>query len=239
MNTSLSREELIQWSLHVDPLKDNYGSERRFQHCLSVADTAERLARMYDTDPIVARLAGRLHDWAKFVPIDEADERTRAYLCNPFIQALVGLSDHEVLSWHLLDSTDQAPLTRLRLLEQLQSIRDEGSAVLNPILHAPLAADFLQQRHPCLPEEILQSIALHPVGAPYPSDVDMIIVIADSIEPLRKEVPGLKDLQNAVGTCTLKELYIKALSWKQNYHRQLSKPYFVGLDISLACARMN
>jgi len=46
-------------------------SAKRFQHVLAVADTAEELARRFDVDVNLARIAGLVHDYAKERPDKE------------------------------------------------------------------------------------------------------------------------------------------------------------------------
>nr|WP_239471423.1 HD domain-containing protein [Olsenella profusa] len=50
---------------------------RRLAHSLSVASTAESLARTYGTDPFLARCAGLLHDWEKVASGAEQEARAR------------------------------------------------------------------------------------------------------------------------------------------------------------------
>ncbi len=49
---------------------------KRFEHVKRVADTAEALAKQYDGDPIRARIAGIVHDYAK----DFSDERFKSVI---------------------------------------------------------------------------------------------------------------------------------------------------------------
>lgn len=51
---------------------------KRLVHSLSVARTAEHMAKMYGVDPYLARVAGILHDWDKVVPNSELVERAKA-----------------------------------------------------------------------------------------------------------------------------------------------------------------
>ncbi|MCD2256676.1 bis(5'-nucleosyl)-tetraphosphatase (symmetrical) YqeK [Lactobacillus sp. CC-MHH1034] len=46
-------------------------TDSRYNHVLRVADTAEALAQQYSADPVKARIAGIVHDYAKQFP-DEA-----------------------------------------------------------------------------------------------------------------------------------------------------------------------
>lgn len=50
---------------------------KRLAHSLSVARTAEHMAKLYGVDPYLARVAGILHDWDKVVPNAELMERAR------------------------------------------------------------------------------------------------------------------------------------------------------------------
>lgn len=51
---------------------------KRLAHSLSVARTAEHMAKIYGVDPFLARVAGILHDWDKVVPNGELVERARS-----------------------------------------------------------------------------------------------------------------------------------------------------------------
>ncbi|MGC1379636.1 MAG: bis(5'-nucleosyl)-tetraphosphatase (symmetrical) YqeK [Candidatus Baltobacteraceae bacterium] len=46
-------------------VREHIGQEHRYEHSLSVARSAERLARCHGADPAKARLAGLLHDLAR------------------------------------------------------------------------------------------------------------------------------------------------------------------------------
>lgn len=59
----------------VEELRSRVG-KRRFEHSLSVAKTAEGLARVYGADEQLARLAGMLHDWDKGYNDDGIRART-------------------------------------------------------------------------------------------------------------------------------------------------------------------
>ena len=48
---------------------------KRYQHSLNVAKVARKLAKMYDYDPDVARMAGILHDWDKALTNEELRDR--------------------------------------------------------------------------------------------------------------------------------------------------------------------
>jgi predicted HD superfamily hydrolase involved in NAD metabolism len=49
-------------------VREHIGQRHRYAHILAVARTAERLARAHGVDPLQARLAGLLHDFARLYP---------------------------------------------------------------------------------------------------------------------------------------------------------------------------
>ena len=53
------------------------------------------------------------------------------------------------------------------------------------LLHGPTAAAELERAYPDLPADVVQAIARHTAAAVGMSDLDMIIYIADAIEPSR------------------------------------------------------
>jgi predicted HD superfamily hydrolase involved in NAD metabolism len=58
-------------------------SDKRLRHIMGVADTAERLAQIYDADTKTARLAGLLHDWDKGYNNEEISSRARNFGLEP------------------------------------------------------------------------------------------------------------------------------------------------------------
>ena len=75
------------------------------------------------------------------------------------------------------------------------------------LLHGPTAAAALGRDFPCIPDDVLTSVARHTAAAIGMSDLDMIIYIADAIEPTR-DFDGLGALRDAVGDVPLEELFM-------------------------------
>lgn len=75
------------------------------------------------------------------------------------------------------------------------------------LLHGPTAAAALREDFPCIPDDVLQAVARHTAAAIGMSDLDMIIYIADAIEPSRR-FDGLDRLRAAMGTVPLEELFM-------------------------------
>lgn len=140
---------------------------KRLAHSLSVAETAERLALVYDVDPFMARAAGILHDWDKRVSDDELVERVRA----------LGIE-------FLVDASE-----------------------IKPLLHGIVAARELPELYPDLPREVFQAIERHTTAAEDMTDLDMVVFIADGIEPLRKASEGIEKTRSLVGKVPLEELF--------------------------------
>ena len=140
----------------------------RYEHALSVADTAARLARIYGVDERKARLAGLLHDWDK--SYDDEGIRRRA--------------------------------------EELGLEVDPYSfAEMPALLHGFTAAAALAQAYPQLPRDVVRAIELHTTGEIGMTDLDMIVYVADAIEPGRR-YGGLDDVRKLVGKASLEELYL-------------------------------
>lgn len=74
------------------------------------------------------------------------------------------------------------------------------------ILHAQTAAVALAQEYPELPAEVLQSIERHTQAAVGMSDLDMVIYIADALEPAR-DFTGLDEIRSQIGNVSLEELF--------------------------------
>lgn len=78
------------------------------------------------------------------------------------------------------------------------------------VLHGIIAAKELKELYPKLPKEVFPAIARHTTGAADMSDVDMIVFVADGIEPLRPKTPGVEKTRMHVGKVSLNELYYEA-----------------------------
>ncbi|MEE1044069.1 MAG: bis(5'-nucleosyl)-tetraphosphatase (symmetrical) YqeK [Olegusella sp.] len=75
------------------------------------------------------------------------------------------------------------------------------------LLHGIIAARELPARFPELPAEVWQAIERHTTGAADMSPLDMVLFVADGIEPLRPSTPGIEKTRAMVGKASLDELY--------------------------------
>ena len=115
-------DEITNW------LKQNL-SEKRFDHTLGVAKTAESLAKRWGEDPSKAFLAGLIHDCAKEIARDKAIsllegygyspsevERTSAALLHAplgafFAEHIFEISDNEILNAVRFHTTGRAGMS--------------------------------------------------------------------------------------------------------------------------------
>jgi predicted HD superfamily hydrolase involved in NAD metabolism len=94
----------------------------------------------------------------------------------------------------------------------LDSARNEGLAFTSVdeavpyLLHARTGAAGIAAEFPGLPDEVVQAVARHTVGAQDMSPLDEVVYLADMIEPAR-DYPGVQELRSAAGTVPLSELF--------------------------------
>ncbi len=79
------------------------------------------------------------------------------------------------------------------------------------LLHGPVAAVELPHLFPDLSEAALQAIARHTVGACDMTPLDMVVFVADAIEPNRHGSYA-EELRAMVGTASLTELFFRTFA---------------------------
>ena len=84
-------------------------------------------------------------------------------------------------------------------------VPDNRRAALS-ILHAQTGAAVLADEYPEIPATVISAISKHTIGSTEMSDLDMVIYVADMLEPLRTR-RAIEDLRLNVGDITLGELY--------------------------------
>lgn len=85
-------------------------------------------------------------------------------------------------------------------------------ALVEPLLHGMIAARELPERFPELPDDVWQAIDRHTLGNAHMSPLDMVVFIADGIEPLRKPADAIKRQRKLVGKASLSDLYRECFS---------------------------
>ncbi|MDR1014678.1 MAG: bis(5'-nucleosyl)-tetraphosphatase (symmetrical) YqeK [Coriobacteriales bacterium] len=102
--------------------------------------------------------------------------------------------------------TDAQLMERAREFDIRTVARLEDMAAL---LHAQTGAEAVRREFPELDDGVIQAIARHTSAAPDMTDLDMIIYIADMIEPLRSQ-GNLTPLRTIVGKVPLETLFLKS-----------------------------
>ncbi len=91
------------------------------------------------------------------------------------------------------------------------------------VLHGPTAAAVLQDQFPELRSAVFSAIEKHTLGAPHMSALDMVIMIADKLEP-GHEVPVYRSLYDQIGVLSLEDLFFQVLKEGLVYVLDSAKP---------------
>lgn len=75
------------------------------------------------------------------------------------------------------------------------------------LLHSRMGAHDIAVALPGLPDAVVRAVSRHTIGAADASELDMIVYLADTIEPAR-EHHGVEKLRAKVGVVPLPELYL-------------------------------
>ena len=152
------------------------------------------------TKAVDARLSGKrlmhVHSVSEY-----AAELARIYGVNEFDARVAGL----LHDWDKLLTDEELPAR----LDELGIERPGQIEYLYPVLHSFTGALAVKREFPEISDDIVSAIRNHTLGAVEMSDLDIVIFIADMIEPLRKSKgrPEVKRLRKMVGEVSLGELY--------------------------------
>lgn len=78
------------------------------------------------------------------------------------------------------------------------------------VLHGKTAAAALARSYPQIPVDVIQAVSRHTEGACDMTDLDMVVYVADAIEPGR-DYPGVQEIRDAVGRASLEELFVMTM----------------------------
>lgn len=102
--------------------------------------------------------------------------------------------------------------------EQMAKAREMGLdygcdlSLVAPILHGPIAAYELAKIYPELDEGVLSAIEHHTVPSDSMTALDMVVYIADGIEPGRPADEHIQALRDSVGAVSLPELFFQSFT---------------------------
>ena len=89
---------------------------------------------------------------------------------------------------------------------------DDELRAMPRVLHGLTAARALARDYPDLPPEVISAVERHTLGAPGMSDLDMIVYIADALEPGRQS-ETVERLRAKIGEVPLGELFLEVYAY--------------------------
>ena len=101
---------------------------------------------------------------------------------------------------------------------------DAELSAMPRVLHGLTAAVALGRAFPELPPEVLAAVERHTLGAVDMSDLDMIVYIADALEPGRKG-KMVQKLREKVGELELRDLFLEVYAYWGPAHHGAAPPY--------------
>lgn len=127
----------------------------------------------------------------------------QAYGVDPYLATVAGL----IHDWDKVISDEELVARALHYGIEIAG----PPALAAPLLHGMVAAYELPELFPELPEEVFQAVARHTVGSCDMTPLDMVVFIADAIEPGRRGDYADR-LRSQVGEISLEELFFSCFS---------------------------
>ena len=131
-----------------------------------------------------------------------AEKLALIYGVDPYLARLAGL----LHDWYKVLPRDELVRSARRLGIDLGVPLER----VEPLLHGMVAARELPQRYPHLPSEVWHAIACHTSAAEDMGPLDMVLFVADGIEPLRRESDGIRKTRELVGKVSLEDVFWNA-----------------------------
>lgn len=163
----------------------------------------QRLTLMRVEADTRSQLASRRHRLDHTLAVARTSEHLAVlYGVDPFLARLAGL---------LHDWDKVVPKDELIASAQYFGI-DMGVPLesVEPLLHGMVAARELPERYPHIPHEVWHAIACHTSAAEDMNPLDMVLFVADGIEPLRRASEGIQHTRDLVGKVSLEDVFWNA-----------------------------
>ncbi|OWZ83934.1 bis(5'-nucleosyl)-tetraphosphatase (symmetrical) YqeK [Natranaerobius trueperi] len=109
----------------------------------------------------------------------------------------------------------------LSIAKEQNLIYDESEEIYPELLHGPIGAYLLEYDNKIRDEKILNSVRYHTTGRPNMSQLEIIIFLADLVEPNRS-YPRVDDLRKLVFNEPYEAL-LKSLDWTLEYLMRTGK----------------
>ena len=140
----------------------------------------------------------------------------RAYGYDPHVARMAGLL-------HDWDKALKPDRLADRVAHYNIDVDEELVKTMPWVLHGMTAAAVLAEEAPQFGEEVYSAIARHTVGAPDMKPMDMIVFVADKVEPTH-DVSVYKQLYKQIGDITLEDLFFEVLKESMAYLVSSDKP---------------
>ena len=151
-------------------------------------------------EDLSAHLAGKPRRLAHSLSVARTAERLAAlYGVDPFLARSAGL----LHDWAKASSTAEQ-LSRARELGIDLGVELE---LVHSLLHGMIAARELPERYPELPPAVWHAISVHTSACADMNALDEVLFVADGIEPLRPDTPGIERSRSLVGRESLDDLF--------------------------------
>ncbi|NLJ64402.1 MAG: HD domain-containing protein [Christensenellaceae bacterium] len=104
-------------------------------------------------------------------------------------------------------------------------LTEDGEVLSSPaLLHGVVGAYIAKSSYGIRDKDILNAITYHTVGRPNMTDVELCVLLADSIEPLRPKYPGLEEIR-ILAKCDLKSAALASLRTTKSYILSIGGKY--------------
>ncbi len=169
-------------------------------------------------EAVDARLSGRRLEHVHSVA-ETAPELARIYGADEVEARFAGL----LHDWDKLLTDEELPAR----MDELGIERPPQMELLLPVLHSFTGAKAVEREFPELPPSVISAIWHHTLGGTDMSDLDMVLFIADIIEPRRKveKRPEIQELRDEVGKVDLGQLYFD--TYAATMHSLIARRRFI------------
>lgn len=153
---------------------------------------------------------------------ETAAHMAEVYGANVFDARIAGL----LHDWDKLLTDAELPAR----MDEMGVERPDHMELIMPVLHSFTGAEAVHREFPELSDEIIEAIRNHTMGSLEMSDLDVIIFVADIIEPGRsaKKSWGIDELRDMVGKVPLDELYFA--SYQQTMRSLIERRRYIHPD---------
>ena len=135
-----------------------------------------------------------------------AEQMALAYDVDPLEARIAGI----LHDWDKVLS----PERQIALADELGIDLGVTLQLVQPLLHGMTAARHLPERYPEVSQVVWQAIERHTLGDADMTALDMVLFVADGIEPLRRDVPAIREVRDLVDArAPLDDVY-----WTSFYH---------------------